>query len=70
MYFIYASFRKFVVCKIFLMLMLTKAALFYHKCSKSSNIMKYYYNFKITKKVIYSCDGKTEFSASLVFSVT
>ncbi len=59
--------------------MITKAALFDQKYSKTVIMWKYYYNlryffflFKYILSVNYSCDGKAEFSAAItpVFSVT
>jgi len=46
------------------MLLYTKAQLFDKKYSKNSNIVKYF--IRIFKNLINSCDGKAEFSASLL----
>jgi len=54
---------KYFLKKTF-MLLYTKAQLFDKKYSKNSNIVKYF--IRIFKNLINSCDGKAEFSASLL----
>ncbi len=39
---------------------------FDQKCSKNCNILKYYYNFNSKYCIIYSYDGKAEFSAAII----
>ncbi len=66
-------FKSSVVSKMFLFLLSSPRLYLIENTVKTCNIVKYYYIFKLTVlhvhifyNIIYSCDGKAEFSASLL----